>query len=112
MIKTTIAVMASLMLVACGKGEDPKITNPEGQKADSVVSTDVDSDKVDSDKIDSGKLDSDKVGSGKVAATNIDSDKLDSDKIDSDKPVLVPRVPAPAAAPAAGLTLTYFSLAG
>ena len=92
MIKTTIAVMASLMLVACGKGEDPKITNPEGQKADSVVSTDVDSDKIDS---------------GKVAATNIDSDKLDSDK-----PVLVPRVPAPAAAPAAGLTLTYFSLAG
>ena len=102
MIKTTIAVMASLMLVACGKGEDPKITNPEGQKADSVVSTDVDSDKIDSDK-----LDSDKVDSGKVAATNIDSDKLDSDK-----PVLVPRVPAPAAAPAAGLTLTYFSLAG
>jgi major membrane immunogen (membrane-anchored lipoprotein) len=112
MIKSTIAVMASLMLVACGKGEDPKITNPEGQKADSVVSTDVDSDKIDSDKIDS-----DKVDSGKVAATNIDSDKLDSDKldsdkIDSDKPVLVPRVPAPAAAPAAGLTLTYFSLAG
>jgi major membrane immunogen (membrane-anchored lipoprotein) len=107
MIKSTIAVMASLMLVACGKGEDPKITNPEGQKADSVVSTDVDSDKIDSDKVDSGK----------VAATNIDSDKLDSDKldsdkIDSDKPVLVPRVPAPAAAPAAGLTLTYFSLAG
>ena len=102
MIKTTIAVMASLMLVACGKGEDPKITNPEGQKADSVVSTDVDSDKIDSDKIDS-----DKVDSGKVAATNIDSDKLDSDK-----PVLVPRVPAPAAAPAADLTLTYFSLAG
>jgi len=97
MIKTTIAVMASLMLVACGKGEDPKITNPEGQKADSVVSTDVDSDKIDSDKVDSGK----------VAATNIDSDKLDSDK-----PVLVPRVPAPAAAPAADLTLTYFSLAG
>ena len=96
MIKTTIAVMASLMLVACGKGEDPKITNPEGQKADSVDSTDVDSDKIDS---------------GKVAATNIDSDKLDSDK-----PVLVPRVPAPgaapAAAPAADLTLTYFSLAG
>jgi major membrane immunogen (membrane-anchored lipoprotein) len=97
MIKTTIAVMASLMLVACGKGEDPKITNPEGQKADSVVSTDVDSDKIDSGKVDSGK----------VAATNIDSDKLDSDK-----PVLVPRVPAPAAAPAADLTLTYFSLAG
>lgn len=82
MIKTTIAVMASLMLVACGKGEDPEITNPEGQKADNVVSTD-------------------------VVSTDVDSDK-----IDSDRPVLVPRVPEPAAAPAAGLTLTYFTLAG
>ena len=103
MIKTTIAVMASLMLVACGKGEDPTIANPEGQKADSVVAaTDVAAGKVDSGKVDSDKVDSDKV----------DSDKVVSGKIDSDKPALVQRVPEPAAASAADLTLTYFSLAG
>lgn len=78
MIKTTIAVMASLMLVACGKGEDSKITNPEGQKADSVT------------------------------ATAVDSDKVDSDKVDSDKLIILKRAPEPTA----GLTLTYFNLAG
>lgn len=33
MIKTTLAVVASLLLAACGGGEDPKGTNPDDKNA-------------------------------------------------------------------------------
>lgn len=33
MIKTTIAVVASLLLAACGGGEDPKGANPDDKNA-------------------------------------------------------------------------------
>ena len=42
MIKTTIAVMASLMLVSCGNGDEPEGGTPAGPNA-----TNVDSNKVD-----------------------------------------------------------------
>jgi hypothetical protein len=86
MIKSTIAVMASLMLVACGEGEAPIDAKPDGQQASQAASTKVDSDQV-------------------------ASDQIDSDQIIPQKPGTVQRAPTPAAA-ADDLTLTYFNLAG
>jgi uncharacterized protein YcfL len=84
MIKTTLAVMASLMLVACGKGDEPKGTNPDGQNADSVVTDS-------------------KVAASKVVASKVETGKAAADTSASGNPIL-------AAAPT--LTLTYFNLDG
>ncbi|MFT4513027.1 MAG: hypothetical protein ACI89X_003203 [Planctomycetota bacterium] len=83
MIKTTIAVMASLMLVACGKGDDPKDANPDGQKADNVVSQ----------KVEDAKVDPTKVADAELIPKK-------------------PEAPMSTPPQAPNLTLTYFSLAG
>ena len=55
MIKTTLAVMASLMLVACGSGDDPKGNNPEGQQAKNTDTNTPDPKKVEANTPDSDK---------------------------------------------------------
>lgn len=45
MIKTTIAVMASLMLVACGKGDQPEGGTPAGQNVENADASKVDASK-------------------------------------------------------------------
>lgn len=94
MIKTTLAVMASLMLVACGKGDEPKGANPDGQNADSVVTD---------SKVVAGKVADSKVAASKVAASKVETGKAAADISASGNPIL-------AAAPT--LTLTYFNLDG
>tara|TARA_R110002094_G_scaffold45926_6_gene57801 strand:+ start:744 stop:977 length:234 start_codon:yes stop_codon:yes gene_type:complete len=45
MIKTTIAVMASLMLVACGKSDQPEGGTPAGQNVENADASKVDASK-------------------------------------------------------------------
>lgn len=94
MIKTTLAVMASLMLVACGKGDEPKGTNPAGQNADSVVTD---------SKEAASKVVASKVVDSKVTASKVETGKAAAVTLASGNPIL-------ASAPT--LTLTYFNLDG
>tara|TARA_R110002073_G_scaffold112112_2_gene248730 strand:- start:234 stop:476 length:243 start_codon:yes stop_codon:yes gene_type:complete len=55
MIKTTIAVMASLMLVACGKGDEPKGGTPADKNVENVAASKADPSKVDASKADPAK---------------------------------------------------------
>lgn len=55
MIKTTIAVMASLMLVACGKGDQPEGGTPAGQNVENADASKVDASKVETSKADASK---------------------------------------------------------
>tara|TARA_R110002096_G_scaffold14158_8_gene49405 strand:- start:4393 stop:4650 length:258 start_codon:yes stop_codon:yes gene_type:complete len=85
MIKTTIAVMASLMLVACGKSDQPEGGTPAGQNVENADASKVDASKVDASKVETSKADASKA------------------------PDVIAKAPEVAAN---DLTLTYFSLDG
>lgn len=87
MIKSTMAVMFSFMLIACGNGEAAKVPSPDQQQSSQTESVKPDS-------------------------NAIDTDAVDTDRIIPRKPDVAQQAPKPAAASTDGLTLTYFNLAG